>query len=485
MILKSDLPLVRPVPSNNELLTFELRNVPAEADLAFQQAQKFRQDGDLMMALQSYRCGAELNHLEAQHQFAEWCMIGLGLYHRDMDMAGHWYKKAADQGYTSSMCALGDFYKYGLGPCNRDMTRATELYRKAAELGHVDAQTRLGFMLMHQYEVRWDYEEAVQWWKKAADKKSALAHSLLAECHLLGLGVKQDKAEAEMLAKVAAELGNPDAQFNMGIICEMRWDFVSARYWYEQASKQGCAWAKTHLGDFHWHGVGGLSEDKNEAVVWYCQAAGQGDLEAIKRLAYCYTKGIGVKHDKYLGEELANIAGTAHFGAGTPSRLEDKDALGCQQTPTISHIPEYLRNTIQHLWNGTQNEVNLSSVYISPEAARGLVMAGATSVILRCKSVLGRDSQVTAYHFAFEVCNLVDTGIKALASAMKVSTTVTSLYLGGECTTELELMELGRSPTPSKSTPHSPNCMYGTMVLEMMVLGQLLRPSKSTRHSLN
>ncbi|KXS12891.1 HCP-like protein [Gonapodya prolifera JEL478] len=378
-----DLPHVRPVPTNDDLLTLVGCDFPAEAEISFEQAQKFRKDGDLTMALRNYMRGAEVDHLEAQYQCAEWCKIGLGLHHRDLHKAAYWYEKAAKQGHAPSLCALGDFHRFGLGPCSRDMVRATELYRKAAGLDHVDAQTRLGFMLMHQYEVRWDYDEAVRCWKRAAEKKSALAKFLLAECHLLGLGMRQDIIEGENLAKAAAELGNPDAQFHMGIICETCKDFTSARDWYERASKQGHAGAKTHLGDLHWHGVGGLTSSKEKAVKWYREATEQGNIGAIWRLGYCYREGQGIEKDMKRGKALTQSIGKSTYVI--PDRLKNVEALGFGGTPAVSHVPAPIRKAFEGLQRGTRAEFQVQNAYVPPDAIRAIAARKAKSMHLESK----------------------------------------------------------------------------------------------------
>ena len=64
---------------------------------------------------------------------------------------------------------------------------------------------------------RW--EEAVRWWQPAADAGHPAAVHDMAVCHLHGLGVQQNKAEAHRLFELAAagNLRSPDAMFAVGV----------------------------------------------------------------------------------------------------------------------------------------------------------------------------------------------------------------------------------------------------------------------------
>ncbi|KXS08868.1 HCP-like protein, partial [Gonapodya prolifera JEL478] len=174
-------------------------------------------------------------------------------------------------------------------------------YCHAADQGHVVAQTRLGFMLMHRYGVKWDYKEAVKWFKKAAEEQNfPVAKVLLAECYLLGLGVEENLEQAIRYLSDVAQDGNADAQFNMGMVCEHQNNFDGAKSWYKEAVKQGHAGAMANLGDLYFHGVAGgdLYKDRNEgirkAVEWYTRASDQGHPRGREHLGYCYYRGLGV-----------------------------------------------------------------------------------------------------------------------------------------------------------------------------------------------
>ena len=57
-----------------------------------------------------------------------------------------------------------------------------------------------------------DYEKAVSWFRKAADKGHSGAQYLLGVCYENGLGVKRDVKQAEYWYRKAAEQDDPAAQ---------------------------------------------------------------------------------------------------------------------------------------------------------------------------------------------------------------------------------------------------------------------------------
>ncbi len=174
----------------------------------------------------------------------------------------------------------------------------------------------------------------------------------------LGLGVRADKAKAEMHYLRAAKGNNLDAQYNLAqIYCErgkqsdlkkaVYWwlavakkkkNIRKAKKWYQAAAKQGDAIAqfnlarlkaraglrtqaqaafktiipelkklarrrdasnasaRTCLAKCAYHGWG-MKMSKQQAVKWYRSAAKKGEINALLGLGYCYEDGDGVRRD--------------------------------------------------------------------------------------------------------------------------------------------------------------------------------------------
>jgi TPR repeat protein len=84
-----------------------------------------------------------------------------------------------------------------------------------------------------------------------------------------------------------AELGDAEAQFNLGVMYDegagIDQDLVAAASWYRKAADQGFMDAQTNLGMMYYEGQG-MPRDYAEAAKWFKRAASQGDQEAASYL---------------------------------------------------------------------------------------------------------------------------------------------------------------------------------------------------------
>ena len=65
-----------------------------------------------------------------------------------------------------------------------------------------------------------DYQEAVKWFRRAAEQNDPVAQCYLGVCYMTGAGVPQEYSEAARWLREAAEQGDPAAQFNLGLLYE-------------------------------------------------------------------------------------------------------------------------------------------------------------------------------------------------------------------------------------------------------------------------
>lgn len=158
--------------------------------------------------------------------------------------AADWYLSAetkalivkAEAGDTDAQLRVGAAYDYGRG-APRDGNEAMKWYRMAADRGNAEAQNSVGSGL--QAEKR--YGEALPWFEKASAQGHALATNNLAYLYDLGLGVKQDRRKGFELYSRAADLGWAEAMWNIanmygaGQLGEK--DMVGACVWAVRARK--------------------------------------------------------------------------------------------------------------------------------------------------------------------------------------------------------------------------------------------------------
>jgi len=81
-----------------------------------------------------------------------------------------------------------------------------------------------------------------------------------------------------------AELGDAEAQFNLGVLYDegagVEQNLITAAAWYRKAAEQGFIDAQTNLGIMYYHGLG-VDPDLEAAAHWFRLAADQGDAEAM------------------------------------------------------------------------------------------------------------------------------------------------------------------------------------------------------------
>lgn len=177
---------------------------------------------------------------------------------------------------------------------------AVDWYRKAAEQGHDGAQNNLGYLYHNGEGVTQDFAEAMKWYRKAAEHGNADAQNSLGIRYYNGDGVKQDFAEAVKWWRKAAEQGHINAQFNLacayykgqGVLQNV----AESIKWLRKAAEQGHAGAQCNLGGLYYNGEG-VMRDFTEAVKWLRKAAEQGHAGAQYNLGYLYYNGKGVTRD--------------------------------------------------------------------------------------------------------------------------------------------------------------------------------------------
>jgi TPR repeat protein len=80
-----------------------------------------------------------------------------------------------------------------------------------------------------------------------------------------------------------AELGDAEAQFNLGVMYDegagIDQSYVTAANWYRKAANQGFLDAQTNLGMMYYEGLG-IPRDLAAAAEWFRRATSQGDHEA-------------------------------------------------------------------------------------------------------------------------------------------------------------------------------------------------------------
>ncbi|MFC8957782.1 tetratricopeptide repeat protein [Streptomyces sp. NPDC057101] len=155
----------------------------------------------------------------------------------------------------------------------RQLTEILPDLREAAESGDINAQNVLGGVLL---EVEEDPSAAASWFRRTAERGSAMGQRSLGHLYANGLGVVQDLQQAETLFRAAAEAGDVYAQFNLAQLWWGKGDARTVASLLRSAAEGGLDEAYTPLGDL----LVATGQDA-EAMRWYLAAIGAGDADVV------------------------------------------------------------------------------------------------------------------------------------------------------------------------------------------------------------
>lgn len=159
------------------------------------------------LAGQFYLLAAEAGNEYAQHNVGMMFETGQGTTVNYVD-AAKWYRKAAQQGNAHSAYFLGKMFEDGRG-VQADIDLAATYYRRAADGGVALAQTRMGdFYYDGKGGLPQKYEEALNWYRKAAERSEVTAAILLARMYDAGIGTNKDPVEASKWSRASMKFAN-------------------------------------------------------------------------------------------------------------------------------------------------------------------------------------------------------------------------------------------------------------------------------------
>ena len=175
------------------------------------------------------------------------------LNNEDYALALEILQPLSDAGNADAQYALGSMYGTGKG-VERDRARSFELISKSADQGNLDAMERYvaGYAFMpgaDDAEVDAAIERGLQLYTQEADKGNTKAMVKLGGMHEMGFGVAESQDEAIAWYKKAAELGDVSAQLKLGqlFMAGVGGDKEDARAWFEKAAAQGSEAAVDYL----------------------------------------------------------------------------------------------------------------------------------------------------------------------------------------------------------------------------------------------
>lgn len=173
--------------------------------------------------------------------------------------------KQAESGDTGAQFQLGLHHDQKKGLL-RNKKEAKKWYMEAASNGHVKAQNSLGSI----YQEEENYIEAKKWYEMAANQNHMESITSLAYLYDIGLGVPENNQKAHELYMKAANMGDPNAMFNIAQT------IGSGELLGYSSEYKGCIWnylARRHLLAYKNSSIYKELKQRIEQVVNYCESA--------------------------------------------------------------------------------------------------------------------------------------------------------------------------------------------------------------------
>ncbi len=195
--------------------------------------------------------------------------------------------KAVVLGNSTAGLLLADYY-LSLGNDAKQLQQAHEIYQHFAEKGDKNGQLKLAYMLDHGLGGVADANLAEKWYRLAADQGQPVAQYLLGNLYQLGyLDQQPDYLEAKKWYSSAQGSYAP-AAVALGFIYDTVDDnYQQALLGYQQAADKGYPLGQFDLGLIYEKGKG-VPVDLVKAKELYLKAAEKGHVQAMVQLAGLY-----------------------------------------------------------------------------------------------------------------------------------------------------------------------------------------------------
>ena len=330
---------------------------------------------------------AEQDDPKAQYQIGVMHLYGYGV-EKDIHEALTWFQRASEQNIPGAFTMLRLLWLSGqLGRKDKDVARenfnkALGEYKKLAALGDANAMRNVGALyesldsipnissFIGSDDLR-DYEEAMKWFKKAADRGCPVAQRSVGKMYENGRGVQKDCGEAMKWYKRAAGANDIWVMRYIGGLyregCGVPKDCEEAIRWYKKALEAGSRGALTEIGDtyrrcdtvknlqeaINWYnkaGEAGLDEgytsigamysqekelkNCNEGMKWYMKAAEGEDPDRLRAVGNAYQFCDGGKdcHEAIKWyKKAADKGGTSHIQTVGNAYVNCKEIKDCNK----------------------------------------------------------------------------------------------------------------------------------------------------------
>ncbi len=236
-----------------------------------------------------------------------------------------------------------------------------------------------------------DYEAVFIWMKFQAQNGNATSAYTLSKFLTDGTGTKIDLREARTWLERAAELGNPEAQVDLGdtILKEDPENFDQAIIWIKSAADQGHAEACFYAANYFLYKA--KIPDYASALRYYETAANSGNAEACHHLGMMYDAGTGVARNHTIaaqwytkssdaGDPLAQarLGQMYEYGEGVPMSAEKAHDLYLASANQGYPTALFSLGLLYARGNGVPKDPMLAHKWLNLAAGAGVKLAADT-----------------------------------------------------------------------------------------------------------
>lgn len=216
------------------------------------------------------------------------------------------YAELLQYNYPPAMRKIGICHIHGHG-ITKNIDKAIEFLSLAADYGDAEAMYTLS-KIYHSNEEKRDNTKAFEFLKRAEECAQSDLLSKIAYYYYNGTIVEQDTAKAIEIFRTTAIAGNADGQYmygrymlQQGIASEEK--IGTPIESINRAAAQSHTEAMIFIMRHHYD-----AQEHKAAYSWANKLHQMGIKEGTLHLAECYEKGLGVKRDKRLAEDLRREA---------------------------------------------------------------------------------------------------------------------------------------------------------------------------------
>ncbi|MBE1506880.1 caspase family protein [Rhizobium viscosum] len=231
-----------------------------------------------------------LGSLQARVMLSRYLYGDTGSTAADKEKARRELQDEAAEGATDALLVLGV-----INAGEKNHQEAIRLYREAYEKGNATAALFIGFYYHAGTAVPKGTEEAVNWFKRAAEKDTGAGLEALGDAFRYDEELNNPAMALKMYLK-AASYGSRSRFITIGDFYAegsgTARDFAEAKKWYLKAGAEG----EYRIGELYYYGRGTVV-DYGEALSWYRKAADHGYAQAMRDIAIMHENGDGVEAD--------------------------------------------------------------------------------------------------------------------------------------------------------------------------------------------